>query len=206
MKTNEEGISMRVSTKVSTVRSRHSLLRLALILIAVFSLETTFTTAANAAPVHFSQAQINSYVKIVTAEIELTKNRGANFGALATSKLYCHPTVFGQGVRSGNAGLYVWVTCSAMRKLELSSIKSATPACSGFSVPVWIEANATKVSYRAISSGDEYIAFRSSAPSDVQTALDTQYNQIYVTGSHTPAPSVVQGKMGSSFASLAACK
>jgi hypothetical protein len=204
MNTNE--IAKRVSTKVSTTKSSHFLLRLALVLVAVLSVETSFATAAHAAPLRFSQAQINSYVKIVTAEIELTNNRGANFGASATSKLYCHPTVFGQGVRSGNAGLYVWVTCSAMKKLELSSSRSSSPACTGFSVPVWIEANATKVSYRAISSGSEYIAYKSSAPSDVQIALDAQYNQIYASGSNTPAPSTVRGKTVASFASLASCK
>lgn len=190
----------------STKRSIFSLVKVALTIVLVMTMEATFASAGHAAPTSFSQSQIDSYVKIVTAEIELTNNRGANFGSSATNKLYCNPTVFGQGMRSGNQGLYVWVTCNAMRKLEINTLTGATNACSGFSIPVWIEANARSVSYRAISSGSEYIAFRSSAPSHIQVALDATYNQIYTSGKSAPTPKAIKGKTAASFAGLTSCK
>lgn len=206
LKAGQNGRRVSSSTGKSTKKSQLSLMQIALTIVFVMALQATFASSGNAALIHFSQAEINSYVKIVTAEIELTSNRGANFGSSASSKLYCNPTVFGQGMRSGNQGLYVWVTCSAMRKLELSTVKSNSGVCAGFSVPVWIEANATSVSYRAISSGAEYIAYRSSAPSDVQAALDATYKQIYASGRLAPSPKASEGKTAGSFASLASCK
>ena len=193
------------SRVLSVLIAKQTLVRLAIVVATVLGLETSFVATGSAVVQKFSQAQINSYLKIVTDEIELLNNRGANFGASATSKVYCYPTVFGEGARNGARGLYAWVTCSAMRKLELKEISSSSPACSGFSVPVWIQANATSVTYRAIASGAEYIAFKSSAPSEVQIGLDAMYKQIYASGRQSHTPSTIKGKTASSFASLSNC-
>ena len=206
LKAGQSRRTVRTSAGKSTKRSALSLRQVLLTIALVLTVESALAPTGTAAPIRFSETQINSYVKIVTAEIELTNNKGANFGASATNKLYCNPTVFGQGVRSGNQGLYVWVTCNSMRKLDLNALQSKKNTCSGFSVPVWIEATSTSVSYRAISSGPEYIAFRSSAPSDVQAALDATYNQIYASGRQTPSPSALKSKTAGSFAGLSSCK
>lgn len=193
-----------VDLKRPTMRSTFSLLGVTVLTVLTIAVAAAFAPVGNAAAGHFSQNQVISYVKTVASEIELTNNRGPNLGTSAGSKLYCHPTVYGQGVRGGNDGLYVWVTCSAMRKLEVRASQSSTPMCTGFSAPLWIEASAKSVSYRAISSKSEYIAYRSSAPTEVQAALDATYFQIY--GENFFGTANTKKTSAPKFASLTSCK
>ncbi|MEI9907123.1 MAG: hypothetical protein WDO06_03720 [Actinomycetota bacterium] len=118
--------------------TKKSIVHIALLIIAVLLAEASYAATSDATTGRFSEKQINSYIKIVTTELELSANRGSNFGASASSKLYCHPTVLGEGVRSGVHGLYTWYTCSAMHKLDLNEINSNGVPCTGFSLPIWI--------------------------------------------------------------------
>jgi len=185
--------------KTSSLPAKKSVVRLAMIVLAVLLGEASYAAVGDAATGRFSEQQINSYVKIVTTEIELSANRGSNFGASATTKLYCHPTVLGEGVRSGVHGIYTWFTCSAMHKLNLSEINSKGVPCTGFSMPIWIATSPNTISYKAISGGAEYISFRASAPIPVQTFLDSSYSQM-------SQMSKVSMKPSASFASFTSCK
>ncbi|MBC7463841.1 MAG: hypothetical protein H7227_06245 [Actinobacteria bacterium] len=189
-----------------TKRSAFSFASVAVLTVLTIAIGATFAPVGNAAGGHFSQNQVNSYVQTVATQIELSNARSLNFLSSTESKLYCHPTVYGQGVRNGNEGLYVWITCNAMQKLELRTLKNSTSTCSGFSAPLWVEAGNEKVSYRAISSGSEYISYRSSAPSEVQKALDATYIQFFGVKFHAPASSEIKSRTTPKFAALTSCR
>lgn len=163
-----------------------SVLKVVLIILALLFTETSFAASGNATSGGFSQKQITTFVKTVTTELELSKNWKASFANTAGSKLYCNSVVLGEGVRAGNRGLYTWFTCSAMHKLDATKASSTALACTGFSSPVWIQPTATSINFQAVSSGTEYLAFRTSAPAPVQTLMDSTYNQL-----NSGAPRVV---------------
>lgn len=153
--------------------STRTILRIAIIAAVVLFTETFVVAVVDASGGHFSQRQISSYIKTVTSELEVSKNWSANFGTIASGKLYCHPVVLGEGVRDGNHGLYTWFTCSAMHKLDTANITRTEISCTGFSSPVWIEPKDGKINYQPVVSGADYNAFRSSAPMSIQTLMDT---------------------------------
>lgn len=157
---------------------RSSVLKAALFVAVVLLTETSYAATGDASTVHFSQTQITKFVKTVTTELELSKNWKSNFSNTAGSNLYCHSVVLGEGVRAGNPGLYTWFTCSAMHKLVAESAAPKTIACTGFSSPVWIQPTADSISYQTVSYGAQYSSFRSSAPTQIQTLMDSSYSQL----------------------------
>lgn len=155
-----------------------SMLKIALIVLALLLTETSHATNGNANSTSFSQKQISNFVKTVTTELELSKNWKSSYANATGSKLYCHSIVLGEGFRAGSHGLYTWFTCSAMHKLVNTRTSSSKIACTGFSSPVWIEPKANSIDFQAVTPGSEYLAFRASAPTQVQTLLDSAYNQM----------------------------
>ena len=155
-----------------------SVLKVALILVSLLLAETSFAATGNATSRSFSQKQITTFVKTVTTELELSKNWKASFANTAGSNLYCNSVVLGEGVRAGNRGLYTWFTCSAMHKLNVTKTSGTALACTGFSSPVWIQPTAGAIDFQAVSYGPEYVAFRTSAPTPIQTLMDSTYNQM----------------------------
>lgn len=180
--------------------ARNAMVRIVLIAATILVTETFTAAMGDASTGHFSQQQISSYMKTVTSQIELSKNWDTSFGMNTGGKLYCNSIVLGEGVRSGNRGLYAWFTCSAMHKLDTANASKANFTCTGFSSPVWIEPKPGRISYQAISSGAEYSVFRATAPATIQTVMDANFNQINgpqsrilisraVQGTSTPSPS-----------------
>ena len=163
---------------MTTRLKRSPFLKIALFVVAVLLTETSYAASGDASTVHFSQKQITKFVKTVTTELELSKNWKSNFSNTAGSQLYCHSVVLGEGVRAGNPGLYTWFTCSAMHKLVLESAAPKTIACTGFSSPVWIQPTADSISYQTVSFGAQYSSFRSAAPAQIKTLMDSTYSQL----------------------------
>jgi hypothetical protein len=149
---------------------------------------------------HFSQRQIMSYIQTVTSELQLSKNWNSSFGSVASGTLYCNSSLLGEGVRAGNHGLYTWFTCSAMHKLDVNAASHTALTCTGFSSPVWIQPGLNTISYQAISSGSEFAAFRSSAPAQIQAALDETYNQVNKKENRTIIGRAITGNTESSKA------
>ncbi len=152
--------------------------KIALIVLALLLTETSYATNGNANSTIFSQKQITNFVKTVKTELELSKNWKSSFANTAGSKLYCNSIVLGEGYRSGSHGLYTWFTCSAMHKLVNAKTSGSNIACTGFSSPVWIEPKANSINFQAVTTEPEYAAFRTSAPTQVQTLMDSTYNQM----------------------------
>ncbi|HEY3293424.1 MAG TPA: hypothetical protein VGJ85_07335 [Candidatus Nanopelagicaceae bacterium] len=167
--------------------------KIALIVLALLFTETSYAANGNATSTSFSQKQITNFVKTVTTELELSKNWKASFANTAGSKLYCHSIILGEGFRAGSHGLYTWFTCSAMHKLTTDSIANGNIACTGFSSPVWIEPTANSIRFQAVSSGPEYVAFRTSAPAPVKTLMDSTFNQMNSGGPRVVIARATQG-------------
>lgn len=155
-----------------------SILKIALILLALLLTETSYAANGNASSTSFSQKQITNFVKTVTTELELSKNWKSSFANTVGSRLYCHSIVLGEGFRAGSHGLYTWFTCSAMHKLVNTKTSSSNIACTGFSSPVWIEPTANSINFQAVTPGSEYMAFRTSAPAAIQMLMDSTYSQM----------------------------
>lgn len=155
-----------------------SIIEIVLIVMALLLTEGAFAASGNATTGGFSEQQITSFVKTVTTELELSKNWKTSFANTAGSNLYCNSIVLGQGVRAGNPGLYTWFTCSAIHRLNTSETSNVSLACTGFSSPVWIQPTAGSIKFQAVPNGPEYLAFRTSAPAQVQSLLDSTYNQM----------------------------
>lgn len=155
-----------------------SVLKIALIVLVLLLTETSHAANGNANSTSFSQKQITNFVKTVTTELELSKNWKSSFANTAGSRLYCSSIVLGEGFRAGNHGLYTWFTCSAMHKLENIKQSSSNIACTGFSSPVWIEPKANSINFKAVTTGPEYLAFRTSVPARVRTLMDANFNQM----------------------------
>lgn len=170
-----------------------SVLKIAVIVLALLFTESAYATSSNATSTSFSQKQITNFVKTVTTELELSKNWKSSFANTAGSKLYCNSTVLGEGVRAGSHGLYTWFTCSAMHKLTTATMANSNIPCTGFSSPVWIEPTANSIRFQAVTSGSEYLAFRTSAPAHVQTLMDSTYSQINSGGSRVVIARATQG-------------
>ncbi len=157
---------------------RSSVLKVALLVTVMLFTETSYAASGDASTIHFSQKEITKFVKTVTTELELSKNWKSNFSNTAGSKLYCHSVVLGEGVRAGIPGLYTWFTCSAMHMLVADSAAAKTIACTGFSSPVWIQPAADSISYQTVSYGAQYSTFRSAAPAQIQTLMDSTFSQL----------------------------
>lgn len=164
---------------MTTLRHKRSfVLKVALFVTVVLLTETSHAASGDATTVHFSQKQITTFVKTVTTELELSKNWKSKFSITAGSKLYCQSVVLGEGVRAGIPGLYTWFTCSAMHMLVANSAAAKTIACTGFSLPVWIQPSADSISYQTVSYGAQYSTFRSGAPAQIRTLMDSNYSQL----------------------------
>lgn len=179
--------------RINGVAKRAILVRVLLIVATIFVTETFTTAVGDASTGHFSQQQISSYVKTVTSQLSLSKNWNASFSANTSGKLYCNSVVLGEGVRSGNRGLYTWFTCSAMHKLDTSIISKATLSCTGFSSPVWIAPKQGGIIYQAVSSGSEYSVFRTTAPAAIQAVMDDNFKQLSAPQSRVLISRAVQG-------------
>lgn len=155
-----------------------SILKIALIVLALLLTETSHAANSNANSTSFSQKQITNFVKTVTTELELSKNWKSSFANTVGSKLYCNSIVLGEGFRAGSHGLYTWFTCSAMHKLVNTKTSSANIVCTGFSSPVWIEPTANSINFKAVTPGPDYMAFRTSAPAPIQMLMDSTYSQM----------------------------
>jgi len=175
-----------------------SVLKIAFIVVALLFTETSYAASGNASSGSFSQKQITTFIKTVTTELELSKNWKASFVNTAGSKLYCNSIVLGEGVRAGSRGLYTWFTCSAMHKLDTANASSPAIACTGFSSPVWIQPSADSINFQAVSYGPEYVAFRTSAPSPIQTLMDSTYNQMSSVQPRVVVARATQGASSSS--------
>jgi hypothetical protein len=178
--------SARALSTSSRVSKNISVVKVALIVIALLLTETSYAANGNATSGGFSQKQITTLVKTVTTELELSKNWKTSFTDTAGTKLYCNSVVLGEGVLAGNRGLYTWFTCSAMHKLNVTKKSSTALACTGFSSPVWIQPKAGSIDFKAVSYGPEYVAFRTSAPAPVRTLMDSTFSQM-----NTGAPRVI---------------
>jgi hypothetical protein len=177
---------------------KSAILKVALIVFALFFTETAYAANENAGPGHFSQRQITHFVKTVTTELELSKNWKANTAIMSGEKLYCNSQVLGEGVRAGSHGLYTWFTCSAMHKLVSSMAANTSIACTGFSSPVWIQPTANSINFQTVSSGPEYVSFSSSAPGPIKTQMDSAYSQV-----NSGKPRVLIGRATQSPSTLA---
>lgn len=178
---------------MTTRLKRGSILRVALFVAVALLTETSYAASGDASTVHFSQKQITTFVKTVTTELELSKNWKSNFSNTAGSKLYCHSVVLGEGVRAGNPGLYTWFTCSAMHKLVAESAAPKALACTGFSSPVWIQPSSNSISYQTVAYGSQYSSFRSAAPVQIQTLMDSTYSQLNFRQSRVVIARATQG-------------
>lgn len=167
--------------------------RIAMVIALILLTQTFSAAVGDASTGHFSQQQISSYLKSVTSELEVSKNWSANFGTSTTSKLNCQSVVLGEGVRSGNYGLYTWFTCSAIRKLDTSNSTKSNISCTGFSSPVWIEPKAGRIKYQPVTTSADYSSFRSSAPTSVQTVMDANYSLLNLSPSRVVIARAVQG-------------
>ena len=176
---------------------RNSILKVALIVVALLFAETSYAASGDASIGHFSQKQITTFVKTVTTELELSKNWKSSFANTAGSKLYCNSVVLGEGVRAGSYGLYTWFTCSAMHKLEITKVANAPLECTGFSSPVWIQPTADSINFQAVPYGPDYTAFRTSAPAPIQTIMDSTYNELI---SGQPRTVIARATQGASLA------
>jgi hypothetical protein len=185
----------------SRVSKNASVVKIALIVIALLLTETSYAASGNAASGSFSQKQITTFVKTVTTELELSKNWKASFANTAGTKLYCNSVVLGEGVRAGNRGLYTWFTCSAMHELNVTKTPTADLSCTGFSSPVWIQPKTGSIDFKAVSYGPEYVAFRTSAPAPVQTLMDSTYNQM---NTRTPRVIVARATHGTFVSNMVA--
>jgi len=170
-----------------------SVLKIALIVLALLFTETAYATNGSANSGSFSQKQITNFVKTVQTELELSKNWKSSFANTAGSKLYCNSVVLGEGFRAGSHGLFTWFTCSAMHKLTNTKTSSTNITCTGFSSPVWIEPKANSIRFQAVTSGPQYVAFRTSAPAPVRTLMDSTYNQMKSSGSRVVIARATQG-------------
>jgi hypothetical protein len=170
--------SVKAFTSTPRNTKASAILKIALIILALFFTETAYAANGNASPAHFSQKQITKIVKTVTTELELSKNWKPNFASMAGEKLYCHSLVLGEGIRAGNHGLYTWFTCSAMHKLVTPIANSTSLACTGFSSPVWIQLTADAINFQTVSYGSEYASFSASAPEPIKNQMDAAYSQL----------------------------
>jgi len=178
---------------MTTRLTRSPILKVALFVAVLLLTETSYAAIGDASTVHFSQKQITTFVKTVTTELELSKNWKSSFSNTAGSKLYCHSVVLGEGVRAGNPGLYTWFTCSAMHKLVADSASTKALACTGFSSPVWIQPSSNSISYQTISNDAQYSSFRSAAPVQIQTLLDSTFSQFNPSKSRVVIARATQG-------------
>ncbi|MDP1720127.1 MAG: hypothetical protein Q8L08_03900 [Candidatus Nanopelagicaceae bacterium] len=175
--------------------------------VALILFAQTFGVAmGDASTGHFSQQQISSFIKTVTNDIEVGKNWSANFGTSANGKLYCHSVVLGEGVRDGNHGLYTWFTCSAIHRLDTANASKSNIPCTGFSSPVWIEPKASRVKYQSVTNSVEYAAFRATAPTTIQTVLDSNYAQVNSNQTRVVVARAVQGSRVSGATSPTMCQ
>lgn len=172
--------------------------KVALFIAIVLFAETSYAATGDASTVHFSQKQITTFVKTVTTELELSKNWKSSFSNTAGSKLYCHSVVLGEGIRAGNPGLYTWFTCSAMHELATANASSAKLACTGFSSPVWIQPTADSINFQTVAYGAEYANFRTTAPAQIQTIMDSTFSQL---NSSQPRVVVARATQGASAVS-----
>ncbi len=182
------------------------IVRFAMVAAVVLFTETFTVAVGDASGGHFSQQQISSYIKTVTSELEVSKNWSANFGTTTSGKLYCNPVVLGEGVRSGNYGLYTWFTCSAMHKLDTANVTRTELTCTGFSSPVWIEPKAGKINYQPVVNGADYSSFRTSAPTSIQTLMDANYNRLNSGQSRVLVARAVQGTQVNTAISSTICQ
>ncbi|MBI3428636.1 MAG: hypothetical protein HY050_00960 [Actinobacteria bacterium] len=173
--------------------SKRAMLRIALIATITLFTETFTVAVGDASAGHFSQQQISSYLRTVTSELEVSKNWSASFGTATAGKLYCYSVVLGEGVRAGNNGLYTWFTCSAIHKLDTSSLTRTDIPCTGFSSPVWIEPKAGKISYQPVISTADYSTFRTSAPKSIQAVMDANYTRLKSGQNRVVVARAVQG-------------
>lgn len=151
--------------------------KIAVIVLALIFSESAYASNSNATLPSFSEKRIAHLVKVATAKLELRKGSNAHFTKADGPKFHCNSIVLGEGIRSGNRGLYTWFTCSAMHKLTNESIANDNIPCTGFSAPVWIEPTKNSIHVQAITSEEQYLAFRASAPADIQTFMDSTFNQ-----------------------------
>lgn len=192
---------------MTTHSKKSSTLKIALVVVALLFTETSYAATGSASSASFSQKQITTFIKTVTTELEFSKNWKTSFANTAGSKLYCNSIVLGEGVRAGNRGLYTWFTCSAMHKLDTAKTSSPAIACTGFSSPVWIQPSADSINFQAVSYGPEYVAFRTSAPSPIQTFMDSNYNQMNSAQPRVVVARATQGaSSSSSTAQTASCQ
>lgn len=185
---------------------RSTLPRMAVVLALTLFAQTFDVAMGGASTGHFSRQQISSFIKTVTNDIEVGKNWSANFGTSTNGKLYCHSVVLGEGVRDGNYGLYTWFTCSAMHRLDTTNASKSNIPCTGFSSPVWIEPKAGKVKYQSVTNSIEYATFRVTAPTTIQTVMDSNYAQVNSNQTRVVIARAVQGPRVSGATSSTMCQ
>jgi hypothetical protein len=128
----------------------------------------------------FSNQQIDSYIKVVTLELEQSPNQIAQLGNFNQAKLSCSSVLLGEGERGGNRGIYTWFTCSGLHSALVPNPAKASFSCTGFSSAVWIQPSATSVNYAPVTNTSQYISLRNSAPEVVQQKLDQSYNLVHL--------------------------
>jgi len=127
----------------------------------------------------FSTQQIDSYIKVVTIELEQSPSQIAQLGNFNKAKLSCSSVLLGEGERGGNRGLYTWFTCSGLHSVLAPSPINASFSCTGFSSAVWIQPSATSVNYAPVTNVAEYLSLRNSAPEAVQQKLNQSYSLVH---------------------------
>jgi len=183
-----EGYVRHSRTPSVQTNSMKPILKWGLVALSMIIIGGSSSAPLTAANTSFSSKQIQSYIQVVTSNLEQNQGQGSSLGTFSQAKLSCYSVLLGEGERAGNPGLYTWFTCSGIHNALAASAGAASFSCTGFSSAVWIQPAGNKVQYSAVTNTAQYVALRNAAPENVQNKLTTAYNIV-----HQPANEAIVG-------------